>query len=138
MAAEPASAQVFKCKGQGGKIEYQNTPCAGDSTQYNVDLMNDAPSQEDALRAQQRALSNKYKAGALDAERERNRRNAMAAQEQRYAEKEAKDRRCANYQERSKALDDRSDSWYTKRYRDQDRAEAESLRDRHFSECFGQ
>lgn len=136
VTAQPVSAQVFKCKGPSGKVEYQSTPCTGDATQRSVELMNDAPSREDALRAQQRALSNKRQAAAIDAERERSQQRAMAAQDKRYEEKAAKEKRCAEYQASSERLDDRSSTWYTKKYQDDDRAEAKALRDKHFSECF--
>lgn len=136
LTAQTAAAQVFKCQGQAGKIEYQSTPCAGNTQQHSVDLIDDSPSRTDALRAQQRAQSDKYKASAIDAERERSRRLAVSEHDRRYAEKEAKARKCAEYEERAKKLDARSETWFTKQYRDDDKATAKALEDKHFSECF--
>lgn len=127
-------AQVFKCN-EGGKVVYQATPC--ESVGGKVDIITARPTADDRKSAVERAQKDQRELRRIESERELNRDLAGLDRARKDREDAAKRARCERYAEEASMKEARSSTWYTQHYRDRDRNDAQALRDKHFSECFG-
>jgi len=80
ISAQGAMAQTYKCTGTGGKVEFRDKPCAGGSAEKIIQLPA-GPSDEDQLRARQRAAQMGAEVDQIESEREA----AMLRQQQEQA-----------------------------------------------------
>lgn len=131
--ALPAQAQVYKCT-EGGKTVYSQMPCAADAKP--VELKVHQPTEADRLRAEAQSLREQAVNARNDGERMAAERRSRAAAEARQAEKDAKARKCAEYQEEIKRREGTKDKWASGALRQQDHDRIRELNDKHFTECF--
>lgn len=77
--AQPALAQVYKCKGADGKLQLSDRPCVGAKSSEVVPDKWGSVSAEDRIAAQQRAARMQQSADAIDAERASAKQESAAA-----------------------------------------------------------
>ena len=131
--SSPAAAEVYKCQ-EGGKTVYSQMPCASDAKP--MDLKVDRPSDADRLRA--KAQSRRERAFNAEVDRERaegEARNREAADEIQ-AGKDAKAKKCADYEAEVARLEGTKDKWVSPALRQQDHDRIRELKSALFSECF--
>jgi len=131
--ALPAHAQVYKCA-EDGKTVYSQTPCASEAKP--MDLKVHQPTEEDRLRAQAQALRDQAFNAGVDGERAAAERRSRAAADARQAEKDAKARKCADYEAEIARLQGTKDKWISPALRQKDYDRIGKLESAHFSECF--
>ncbi len=131
--SSPVAAEVYKCQ-EGGKTVYSQMPCASDAKP--MDLKVDRPSDADRLRA--KAQSRRERAFNAEVDRERaegEARNREAADEIQ-AGKDAKAKKCADYEAEVARLEGTKDKWVSPALRQQDHDRIRELKSALFSECF--
>lgn len=135
VAASAAQAQVYKCT-EGGKIVYSQIPCQAHDTP--MDLKVHQPSEADRIRAEASALQDRIGVVRMDLEREQAKREDRAADREKQASADAMKKKCDGYKSELQKLEGRKDSWATAAYRKQDYDRIAEIKNRQFSECFGQ
>lgn len=129
-----AIAAVYKCLDAVGQTSYQQAPCAGGGGEADVRVPHPSSAEENAAR--QRGERDKAAAKELEREQETRRIEAWHESEKRKAARQEAEARCAKYQKDATALAQRSQTHGKAHARERDERKAESLRSRHFSECF--
>lgn len=135
-ASIPSHAGLYKCSGAGGKVVYQDSPCAG-GTGKLLDIPEPAHNPRSQYQAELEAQRDIAAARRLDQERELRRAQADLDQQRKDRDRRLQDRHCGNLEERAsraETLANRMPSSYP--YREYERANAQALRDRHWSECY--
>lgn len=132
--ALPAAAAIYKCQAPDGQTAYQQTPCPAGGAPTDIRSLQPNPAEQNA--AEQR--SQRDQAAARELEREQGKRQQASAQE---AERRSKAQReaaarCEGYLTDAHKLTHRSRTRSKAHDRLRDEHDAESLRNRHFSECF--
>ncbi|MDY0012770.1 MAG: DUF4124 domain-containing protein [Rhodocyclaceae bacterium] len=132
LASGPGQAGIYKCPAPGGGLAYQDIPCP------TGQALPEAPPADpaEAARTRARTANDIQNAQALERQWEDKQRRAAADHARREQERLEKARRCNAYEEEARQLERRGRSWTLERHRQADAAEAQRLRDRHFSECF--
>lgn len=135
-AYSSAPAQVYKCPQPDGRASYQDAPCVGQPSKQ-VRVETGAPSVVDQAAAERRAQDERRRLAEIESEREYNKRLAQVERDEATKAAQKRARKCAEYVNRAAYLEERSTTWYTEKFKNQDLAEARYIRNQHFSECGG-
>lgn len=132
----PSHADLYKCAGAGGKVLYQDSPCTGGAGKL-LDIQEPAYNPRAQYQAEMEAQRDIAAARRLDQERDMRRYQADLDQQRKDRDRRQQDRHCGNLEERASRAENLANRYPSNYpYREYERANAQALRDRHWSECY--